>query len=431
MTKTTFLAPEATRAQRIGAVVANHRAWFAVNSLARGGEVRHEGGATWVYTPGPNGEVVLPFPRIPREQQGALLDAILADCRSRGDVRQVSCWARTPNGPRGLGARLAARGFEYGWQAHWMGMDLRDLPAAGGPPMPDGLHVAVDDEGDWAVDDLPYYSRDAIPVMQARARPRRVWHFGARQDGNLVGHVVLHVTTGRLGAAGIYDLGVVPAARKRGVGRALMVAACRFAREMGCHHALLNSAATEFYLRLGWRSLGHGQTWWMHAPALAAPPSPAEHVAFAEAVGLGDLSALEALRDRQALPDDLDAPVAGGATPMALAVAARRPASARWLVAHGATLDILQAWDLGWKGRAARMLAVFPELANRRSGDGGITPLHQAVERGDVELARVLLAADPDLTVQDTRFQSTPLGWATHLGRTEIAALIEAHRTSA
>ena len=71
------------------------------------------------------------------------------------------------------------------------------------------------------------------------------------------------------------------------------------------------------------------------------------------------------------------------------------------------------------------MLAQHPELVNQRAGRWQITPLHEAVSRNDIPLAKMLLAAHPDLTIQDTGFQSTPLGWARHFERAEIIALIE------
>ena len=53
------------------------------------------------------------------------------------------------------------------------------------------------------------------------------------------------------------------------------------------------------------------------------------------------------------------------------------------------------------------------------------SPLHVAAERGDEELAKLLLTAMPDLTVCDTGFNATPLGWARHFNRAGIVALIE------
>ncbi len=421
-----FLAPDATSAQLIQAAAANHTAWFTTNALALGGDVCHENDATWICTPG---EAIIAFPQIPSAAACATLDKIVADCRQR-KPGQVSCWSLTPTRPRDLGARLAARGFEWGWKPHWMGLNLNHLRSDF--PVPDNLHIAVDDEADWEVDDLPYYSRNETATLRAlaRAHPRRTWHFGAWQDGKIVGHSILYLTTGcRHGVAGIYSVGVVPTARKQGIGRAVTAAACQFARALGCHYALLN-AATNIYSRLGFVSLGYGQTWWMHAPTLAAPPPTPSQVAFVEAVGRGDIKTLSALEKQNLLPKDRDAPLPNGMTPMSLAVQAGKPASAEWLAAHGATLEIIQAWDVSGKERAARLLTEFPELVNRRSGNWQITPLHEAAARGDMELARLLLTARPDPTIMDTEFHSTPLGWARHFQRTEITALLEQYEAS-
>ena len=176
---------------------------------------------------------------------------------------------------------------------------------------------------------------------------------------------------------------------------------------------------------MGFVSLGWGQTWWMHGPALAAvPPSPAQ-IAFVEAVGRGDVKALEQLAAQGNLPSDMDAPLPNGMTAMEIASRPGKTASVEWLAAHGATMEIIHAWDLDWKERIPQMLAESPALVNRRTGAWGMTPLHEAVYRNDLELARLLLMADPDLTLQDTEFHSTSLGWAKHFGHTEMAALLE------
>lgn len=426
----TFLEEDPTREQLLRAVANNHRRWMMHGARAAGGEILREGGTMWMYTHGPFAEVVIPFPRLSRAKAGEQLDVILQYCRRHQPLRHVGCWSLDPPRPRDLGARLVARGFEWGWQPHWMWLELRRL--RGDHPAPPGLRVeSIEDEGVWEVEELPYYRPEAAAHLRAmiRARPRRMWHFAAWLDGRPVGHSILYLTTGRLGVAGIYSCGVVPAARGQGIGTAVTRAACRQAEALGCRHALLNATGMgePVYRRLGFESIGYGLTWWLHQERLEASPPTKHQIDFTEAVGRGDVAALETLGHGMSRAV-LEAPLASGMTPMALAVQARQPAAAEWLVRHGVTLDLLTAWDLGWKDRVRQMLAESPALANQRQGGWQVTPLHIAAERGDLELARLLLTANPDLEIQDTQFHSTPLGWARHFGRTEIVQLIEQHR---
>lgn len=424
-----FLGPDASVAKLIQATAANHIIWMGEGALAACGEVYRTNGVQWASAPDPKGGADIPFPRMPSATAGETLDAIIADCRRR-QVKEISCWALAPTRPRDLGAQLMARGFEWGWQPHWMALNLDAMPSE--VFLPDGLRVAVDDEADWDVDDLPYYQRRtedsaAPPTASAHSAtmPRRLWHFGVWMEGKIAGHCILHLTTGRLGVAGIYNMGTVPSVRQQGVGRAVLGAACRFAQTLGCHWATLNSAADDFYERQGFVSLGWGQTWWMHKAALLAPPPTSAQIAFVEAVARGDLKALDQLAAQGELPSDLDVPLPNGMIPMQIASRPGKTASVKWLEAQGATLEVIHAWDLGWKKRIPQMLAQSPALVNRRAGAWGITPLHEAVYRKDLELARLLLTAHPDLTIQDTEFHSTALGWANHFGHKEMAALLQ------
>lgn len=49
------------------------------------------------------------------------------------------------------------------------------------------------------------------------------------------------------------------------------------------------------------------------------------------------------------------------------------------------------------------------------------TALHQAVNSGSLEAVQLLVESGADSHIKDTGFQSTPLGWADHMERTEIA----------
>ena len=113
-----------------------------------------------------------------------------------------------------------------------------------------------------------------------------------------------------------------------------------------------------------------------------------------------------------------------GMTLMQLAVHCGQPASGEWLLQQGCSFRVLDAWDLGWKERAARLLTEHPERANQLYGEWNKTLLHVAAERNDAELARLVLSARPNLKIKDKAYQSTALDWARHFGHEEIARLI-------
>jgi GNAT superfamily N-acetyltransferase len=221
----------------------------------------------------------------------------------------------------------------------------------------------------------------------------------------------------------------VPRARGLGIGKAVTLAACLFARDKGYRYAVLNSteAGRPTYERLGFATTGEGYTWWLITDRLLAhPPSPRE-VILAEAIGRGDFETLERLRSHYESAD-LNRPITNGMTLMELAVHCRRSASAEWLQASGAAYTILDAWDLDWKDRARQLVAADPSLVNRRYGEWNKTLLHFAAERNDEELARLALSANADLQLKDGAWQGTALGWAQHFGHFNIAQLIETHR---
>jgi GNAT superfamily N-acetyltransferase len=401
---------------------------MARNARVAGGGTHTTQGLAWIYTPGEHAEVTVPFPRLGARTAGQQLDAIIGQCYTLAGLGAISCWSLLEQTtPADLGARLLARGFEWGWRPYWMWLDLRRWAVA--PAMPRGLRTGlVADEANSQAYDLPYHSAGDAHQLEAlaRMRPRRVWHFGSWIGKRLVGHSVLNLTTGRLGVAGIFSVGVAPEHRGRGIAKAIMAEALRFAQETGCRYAVLNSTeiGEPLYRSLGFLPLGYGQTWWLHRDVLALGPPSDEEVVFAEAIGRGDLPALESLAHR---PDPilLNATLRCGLTPVQLAVQTKQPGSAEWLTQHGATLDVVSAWDLDWKERARDLLSTSPEVANLTPGKAGRTALHEAVMRNDMQLAHLVLDTKPDLEIEDAMFHSTPLGWARHLGQQEMLRLLE------
>ncbi len=420
-----FLEEDATFEQQWQALSLNNQCWFTRSARAKSKEAVCEEGIMWT-----SGHLVISS--VNPLQIGDQLDRALQWYRGQHPLEGAICWYLTATPPGDLAVRLLARGFEPNWQPHWMWCNLRDLPNQRIPSSTFDIQT-VEDEPASQVDDLPYYpaeKRNARAVLH-RLYPRHVRSLVAFQKSQVVGRCVLNVTTGEWGMGGLFAMAVVPAARNQGIGTALAWEACDLARQMGCHHIVLNATAMgePVYRRVGFQSMGDGPSWHLRPETLAAPPPTDDQVLFLEAVGRGKVMALDEigkrLEDRffhNALPNSM--------TPLDIAVHCQQPASIDWLVSHGVSLDLLSAWDVGWKERVHLLLIEHPELVNVQRGDGQLTPLHIAVERGDIELAKVLLTVPNDLDLKDSEFEATALGWAQYFQRVEMITLIEQHRAS-
>jgi GNAT superfamily N-acetyltransferase len=251
-------------------------------------------------------------------------------------------WALGRDDP--LGVWLVARGFDWGWRPHWMGVEIGAEPEAGG----DFEVIAA----------APPFAK-TLPYGDERPLPAGAIHLGVRLREKLIGQVV--VLPGADGVAGIFAMGVVPKVRGRGIGLALTYAALRAARDHGCDAAVLNATppGERLYARAGFRSLGWGQTWWRHPG-----PEPTERqIALAEAVGFGDVKALKALAPTEA---EASTPLPGGTIPLALAAQAGAPASVKFLLSR------------------------FPDLAAYRPPPHGKTLREVAIEHDRPKVVAVL-----------------------------------------
>jgi hypothetical protein len=200
------LGKGASDADLLRATALNHRAWFARWARAADGEVRTGRGAWWSVAPA---SVTLAFPQLSHARAGETIDRVIADAR-HVRAREIGCWTLLPPVPRGLGAYLVGRGFQWGWKPHWMALDLDELgPTA--PPADIRVEL-VKGTPEWDVDDLPYHARGGaeLKARLSGARPRRVWHVAALRDGRVVGQAMLNLTGGRHGVAGIFDAASCP-----------------------------------------------------------------------------------------------------------------------------------------------------------------------------------------------------------------------------
>jgi len=271
-----------------------------------------------------------------------------------------------------LGVRLVARGYEWGWRPHWMGADL------GTEPRPELA-------GEFKVGPAaPPFAR-TLAYREEGALPPGAIHLGVRLREKVIGQVVVLPLDG---VAGIYSMGVAPKVQGRGIGLALTKAALRMAWEHDCRAAVLNATAAgeRLYAHAGFRSLGWGQTWWP-----SGDPTPTERqTAITEAVGFGDISALEAL-----------APTESELAPTPLALAA----------------------VTGKASAIEYVLTRFPKLSATRFPPHGGNLLHVAVEHDQPEILATALRLGVDTEARDANFDATAEGWADHLGRTHLLPL--------
>ncbi|KWX24118.1 ankyrin [Mycolicibacterium wolinskyi] len=98
-----------------------------------------------------------------------------------------------------------------------------------------------------------------------------------------------------------------------------------------------------------------------------------------------------------------------------------------WAATHGFTnrLELLARHGIDAAG-AEVVESTTPDDLNARDEEGA-TPLHHAAWEGDLTLIQRLLDAGADPSVTDSRFESTPLGWAEHAYQTEAAELLRAY----
>ncbi len=410
-----FLNDNTTDDKFITACALNHISFFAATSEAHHGKSFTTKGCDWY---GSTDEVVIPFPNWTSEYAASALDEVLEYCL---EVRpaKTSCWSLIPYEPADLGLMLMARGFEWGWQPHWMVLDMKDLETF---QSVQNLVITVDTTGIPGAAELPYYKRENAGYQHhiLNRQPVDTWRLIGSIDGQVVAHATVHLSSGELGVAGIYSVGVVETARRQGIGQAITLAAALHGKAQGCRYAVLN-AANPFYLKFGFRSLGYGQTWWIHDNSWEHPATQ-QQITFAEAVARGDLSLLDTM---EAEPELMTDELPCGLTPLELAARFSVETTGKWLLEHGAHPAILPLWDLKMHSLLEAHLHENPQLVNEKCGPWALTALHSAIWRNDLPLVRLLLTAKPDLSIKDAQFNSTPVGWARHFSRTKILKLLE------
>jgi ankyrin repeat protein len=116
---------------------------------------------------------------------------------------------------------------------------------------------------------------------------------------------------------------------------------------------------------------------------------------------------------------------------MAAAAGLGRVAAVRQLLASADSEDRHRALALAAQhghSEIVQLLLDAGEDPNRYNPEGNhshSTPLHQAVLAGHDGVVRLLVERGAKLDIQDTIYKSTPIGWAEHVGRTDIADYLQ------
>jgi ribosomal protein S18 acetylase RimI-like enzyme len=172
------------------------------------------------------------------------IDAV-EDAYSNADVERYAVWAHEEEAASV--AELEARGYHADTRTRAMAMALDGVP-----PVDAQLELVA---GDWP---------DYLALLTALGAPPRVL---AGVDGSRF-EVLLALLDGAPVAAalaydydgdcGIYNVGTMPHARRRGLGTALTVVHLQLARDRGCKTASLQATemAERIYAAIGFRDLG-------------------------------------------------------------------------------------------------------------------------------------------------------------------------------
>lgn len=135
----------------------------------------------------------------------------------------------------------------------------------------------------------------------------------------------------------------------------------------------------------------------------------------------------EAFQRLQRHPEAVEARLPLGATPLHLAAERGNSDMAALLLEHGAHLDAVSAAELGWLDQLDALVGAEPARINEHAGSFGFTPLHCASVRGQDTLVRWLLIRGAEVDRTDRMFIKTPLAEALYFGHESIAGLLHTY----
>lgn len=225
--------------------------WVYLASGSPGAElVRAEGAAIAAFVHRPDREFLNNAVLGPRPADLGATVAAIEETYARHEIERFAIWVHESEVSATAGLR--ARGYEFDSATRTMAMSVDEL----GEVDSSTLEVIEPDPAEfWAVDGPAGLTPDLDPAGA---------HFYvARLDGKSVSMLM---ALDHAGDCGIYMVGTIEAARRRGIATALSAHAVTAARERGCLTASLQSTAMaeRVYAQVGFRDLG---LWQEYVPA--------------------------------------------------------------------------------------------------------------------------------------------------------------------
>ena len=227
--------------------------WVYLASGSPGAKlVRVEGAAIAAFVHRPDRDFLNNAVLRPRPTDVGATVAAIEETYARNGIERFAIWVHESEAE--VAARLRARGYEFDSATRTMAMPVDE------PGEVDSSALEVIEPGPvefWAVDG----PADLVPELD----PAGAHFYVARLDGK---NVSMLMALDHAGDCGIYMVGTVEAARRRGIATALSAHAVAAARERGCLTASLQSTAMaeRVYAQVGFRDLG---LWHEYVPAAA------------------------------------------------------------------------------------------------------------------------------------------------------------------
>lgn len=259
-----IILQQASQEDLLAAIDRNYRDCMRAFGLAPMCEIRDDDTLFWFYT------------GIPDSAYNSIMYANLTPAQIPDAIKELQAlrarfgvpmnWLVGPaSRPTDLGARLMEIGLKHFVDLHLMSMDLNTLFQENA--LPEGVQIelvrTLQVFVEWTEIEGRGFEMDARPGA-ALARVRRgmgvghgvpLYHFLARLENEPVATASILFGAG---IVGVYDVSVIPSARRRGIGGALTRHVLGFARQRGYQYACLQASPMGFrlYEEIGFRHCG-------------------------------------------------------------------------------------------------------------------------------------------------------------------------------